>query len=72
VRQLTQHAERYRRYAIGLHSGRDVHAEHRQIFEAAIAGQDARAALALESHIRATPELIVRVIRDGNNLFKTS
>lgn len=72
VRQLTQHAERYRRYAIGLHSGRDVHAEHRQIFDAAIAGQDARAALALEAHIRATPELIVRVIRDGNNLFKTS
>ena len=71
VRQLTQHAERYRRYAIGLHTGRDVHAEHRQIFDAAIAGQDARAALALEAHIRATPELIVRVIRGGNNLFKT-
>ena len=72
VRQLTQHAERYRRYAIGLHTGRDVHSEHRQIFDAALAGQDARAALALEAHIRATPELIVRVIRDGNNLFKTS
>lgn len=72
VRQLTQHAERYRRYAIGLHTGRDVHAEHRQIFDAAMAGEDARAALALEAHIRATPELIVRVIRDGNNLFKTS
>jgi len=71
VRQLTQHAERYRRYAIGLHTGRDVHTEHRQIFDAALAGQDARAALALEAHIRATPELIVRVIRDGNNLFKT-
>lgn len=72
VRQLTQHAERYRRYAIGLHSGRDVHAEHAQIFEAAIAGQDARAALALEAHIRATPELLVRTIRDGRNLFATS
>jgi DNA-binding GntR family transcriptional regulator len=72
VRQLTQHAERYRRYAIGQHTGRDVHAEHCQIFDAAVAGQDARAALALEAHIRATPELIVRVIRDGNNLFKTS
>lgn len=71
VRQLTQHAERYRRYAIGQHTGRDVHAEHQQIFDAAIAGQDARAALALESHIRATPELIIRVIRGGNNLFKT-
>lgn len=72
VRQLTQHAERYRRYAIGLHTGRDVHAEHQQIFDAAVAGQDARAALALEAHIRATPELIVRVIRGGNNLFQTS
>lgn len=72
VRQLTQHAERYRRYAIGLHSGRNVHAEHAQIFDAAIAGQDARAALALEAHIRATPELIARTIRDGRNLFATS
>ncbi len=72
VRQLTQHAERYRRYAIGLHTGRDVHAEHAQIFEAAIDGQDARAALALEAHIRATPELLMRTIRDGRNLFHTS
>lgn len=72
VRQLTQHAERYRRYAIGLHTGRDVHAEHAQIFEAAIEGQDARAALALEAHIRATPELLMRTIRDGRNLFHTS
>lgn len=72
VRQLTQHAERYRRYAIGLHTGRDVHAEHAQIFEAAIGGQDARAALALEAHIRATPELLMRTIRDGRNLFHTS
>lgn len=72
VRQLTQHAERYRRYAIGLHAGRDVHAEHTQIFEAAIDGQDARAALALEAHIRATPELLMRTIRDGRNLFHTS
>lgn len=72
VRQLTQHAERYRRYAIGLHTGRDVHAEHAQIFDAAIDGQDARAALALEAHIRATPELLMRTIRDGRNLFHTS
>lgn len=72
VRQLTQHAERYRRYAIGLHTGRDVHAEHAQIFTAAIDGHDARAALALEAHIRATPELLMRTIRDGRNLFHTS
>ena len=69
VQQLTHHAERYRRYAISLHTGRDVHAEHQQIFEAAVTGQDARAALALESHIRATPELIVKAIRGGKNIF---
>ncbi|MEY2824524.1 MAG: hypothetical protein RLZ64_1062, partial [Pseudomonadota bacterium] len=43
--------------------------EHQQIFEAAVTGQDARAALALESHIRATPELIVKAIRGGKNIF---
>ncbi len=69
VRQLTQHAERYRRFSIGLHSGRDVHTEHRQIFEAAIAGHDARAALALEAHIRMTPESILAAIRDGKKSF---
>lgn len=72
VRQLTQHGERYRRYAIGLHSERDVHAEHALIFDSAIAGQDARAALALETHIRATPELIAQTIQSGHNLFRQS
>jgi DNA-binding GntR family transcriptional regulator len=69
VHQLTQHAERYRRFSIGLHGGRDVHSEHQQIFDAAMAGQDARAALALEAHIRATPEMIVNAIRAGKNIF---
>lgn len=72
VRQLTQHSERYRRYAIGLHSNRDVHAEHALIFDSAMAGQDARAALALEAHIRATPELIAQTIQSGHNLFMKS
>ena len=72
VRQLTQHGERYRRYAIGLHTGRDVHSEHALIFESAMAGQDARAALALESHIRATPELLALTIQSGNNVFQHS
>ena len=72
VHQLTQHGERYRRYAIDLHSNRDVHSEHALIFESAIAGQDARAALALESHIRATPELIALTIQNGHNLFQKS
>lgn len=70
VQQLTQHGERYRRYAIGLPSSRDVHAEHALIFESAMAGQDARAALALETHIRATPELIAQTIESGTNLFR--
>lgn len=72
VRQLTQHGERYRRYAIGLQSGRDVHAEHALIYNSAMAGQDARAALALETHIRTTPELIARTIQSGTNLFQQS
>ncbi len=69
LRQLTQHGERYRRYAIGLQSGRDVHSEHELIFLSAMEAQDARAALALESHIRATPELIMRSIQNGVNVF---
>jgi len=72
VGQLTQHGERYRRYAIGLHSDRDVHAEHALIFDSAMAGHDARAALALEAHIRATPELIAQTIQNGTNLFMKS
>lgn len=62
LRLLGRHSERYRRCAIGLADGsRDVHAEHRQIFEMAMSGQEARAALALEAHIRATPDLLARV-----------
>jgi len=66
LHQLHQHGERYRRYAIGLpDTGRDVHSEHLQIFEFALAGQDARAALALEAHIRATPDLLARHPHEG-------
>ena len=37
LRLLGRHSERYRRYAIGLaDESRDVHAEHRQIFEMAM------------------------------------
>ncbi|HET9645865.1 MAG TPA: hypothetical protein VFP68_21485 [Burkholderiaceae bacterium] len=39
---------------------RDVHAEHRLIFEMAMAGQEARAAMALKAQIRATPDLPTR------------
>lgn len=70
IHQLTQHCERYRRYAIGLQSGRDVHSEHDLIYQSAIEGKDARAALALEAHIRATPELIMRSIASGTDVFQ--
>ena len=69
VQHLTKHAERYRRFSIGLHPGRDVNAEHQHIFDAAIAGQDARAALALEAHIRATPELLAQSVKNGIDIF---
>ena len=70
LRLLTRHGERYRRYTIGLvDSGRDVHAEHREIFELAMAGMEARAALALEAHIRATPDLLVRALREGRQVL---
>lgn len=67
LRLLSRHAERYRRCSIGVpDSGRDVHAEHREIFECAMAGMEARAALALEAHIRATPDLLIRAERSGS------
>ena len=37
--------------------------EHRQIFEAAMNGQEARAALALEVHIRATVDQLIQAQR---------
>ena len=67
--QLSQHAERYRRFAVGLQTDRNVHAEHTQIFESALRAQDARAALALEAHIRATPEALLEAIKAGVNVF---
>lgn len=61
---LYRHAERYRNIAWHLTaahiSGRDVHREHEDIFHAAIARQDARAALALEAHIRLTHDVVKR------------
>jgi len=66
LRLLSRHGERYRRYAIALPgSTRDVHAEHRLIVELALAGQEARAALALEAHIRATPDQLLDAHRRG-------
>jgi GntR family transcriptional regulator, carbon starvation induced regulator len=61
---LYRHGERYRHVAIRLGAtpgfDRDVHAEHEAIFNAARARQEARAALALEAHIRLTCDMLVR------------
>ncbi|QXL83759.1 GntR family transcriptional regulator [Comamonas sp. NLF-1-9] len=66
LRLLSRHSERYR--SVGMHlpgSQREVHAEHTEIYEYAMAGQEARAALALEAHIRATPDALIRALREG-------
>jgi DNA-binding GntR family transcriptional regulator len=66
LRLLWYHGERYRRLSMGLlGDNRDVHEEHRYIFESAISGEEARAALALEAHISATINQLVRARRDG-------
>ncbi len=66
LRMLARHSERYRRYAMHLPGNRrDVHAEHEELFEFSIAGKEARAALALESHVRATTDLLIQAEQDG-------
>ncbi len=59
---LYRHAERYRninfRLTAAHASGRDVHKEHEDIFRAAMARQEARAALALEAHVRLTHDIV--------------
>lgn len=66
LRLLSRHSERYRSYAMGLPgSERDVHAEHREIYELAMQGMEARAALTLEAHIWATPHALLKAHRSG-------
>ena len=64
---LYRHGERYRHIAIRIGAtpgfDRDVHAEHEGIFLAAMARQEARAALALEAHIRLTCDILTRHAR---------
>lgn len=56
---LYRHSERYRRFAITLPNvHRDIHAEHTEIFDAAMARDEARATRALERHIGTTLEVI--------------
>ncbi len=70
LRTLARHGERYRRLAIGSpDSKRDVHAEHCELYELALAGKEARAALALEAHIRNTPEHLIRAMGAGRLEF---
>lgn len=61
---LYRHGERYRQVAIRMGAAqtvhRDVHAEHTSIYQAAVARQEARAALALEAHIRLTCDILLR------------
>lgn len=62
LRILYRHGERYRHVALRLGAmpgvERDVHAEHEAIFLASMARQEARAALALEAHIRLTCDIL--------------
>ena len=61
---LYRHAERYRninwRLTAAHTAERNVHQEHESIYLAAINRQEARAALALESHIRLTHDIVKR------------
>ena len=61
---LYRHGERYRQVAIRMGATqavhRDVHDEHTSIYTAAIARQEARAALALEAHIRLTCDILLQ------------
>ncbi|HRH86157.1 MAG TPA: FCD domain-containing protein [Rubrivivax sp.] len=61
---LYRHAERYRNINLRLTNAhaaeRNVHREHEDIFRAAIARQEARAALALEAHVRLTLDIVRR------------
>jgi DNA-binding GntR family transcriptional regulator len=61
---LYRHSERYRRLNLRLTAAhaaqRDVHREHEEIFLAAINRREARAALALEAHVRLTLEIVMQ------------
>jgi DNA-binding GntR family transcriptional regulator len=73
LRTFARHGERYRRYAMRLPDGpRDVHAEHTEIYNAAMAGKEARAALALEAHVRATTEQLIQADQDGVRWFESA
>ena len=73
LRLLSRQSERYRSYAMSLPgSRRDVAAEHAEIYQQALAGNEARAALALEAHIWATPRLLLDAQREGRIVLPAS
>ncbi|MDP4075432.1 GntR family transcriptional regulator [Acidovorax sp. A1169] len=58
---LYRQSERYRRLSVPLSSDhRDVRGEHRQIMEAALARDKARAFAAIDTHLFATAQIILR------------
>ena len=69
---MVRPAERYRLLALRLVDSamlsRDVHREHEEICRAALAGREARAALALEAHISLTCELLRLEVDKGLDL----
>jgi DNA-binding GntR family transcriptional regulator len=72
LRLLARHGERYRHCTMGLpDSVRDVHAEHKEIFELAMTGQEVRAALALEAHICNTLNIVHQARQRGVDVLKT-
>jgi len=70
---LYRHGERYRNINWRLTAAhaieRRVHDEHDTIFQAAINRQDARAALALEAHVRLTHDIVKRQTQQGISLI---
>jgi DNA-binding GntR family transcriptional regulator len=72
LRQLAREGERYRRFTLDMSgaANRHVHIEHQLIFESAMDGLEARAALALEAHIRATSDMLERAFVDRPDLFE--
>jgi DNA-binding GntR family transcriptional regulator len=67
LRLLSQQGERYRHIVINLPvNPRDIHTEHQAIYLAAMDGNELRAALAAEDHIRATTKQIIQHAKEGN------
>ena len=48
-----------------------MHAEHREIYDSAMNGNELRAALALEAHIRTTAELVARALHGNGHAPST-